>query len=317
MHGIQIWDEHYFAFTAVLTIGIQLACFFVAYKCHFDLITDFAGSMNKVLLAVITLYLKGTFFPRQIILTVLLVVSRTELALFLFYRVCSRKKDGRFDELHKSFWSYLGFWIYQMMWVYATCSPIVFVNGDEANPAINAVDWIGWSMFVIGFFVQVSSDFQKFFFRKDPSNKGKICQNGFWQYSRHPNYFGEIMIWLGLFVSAVNIVVASTSSPGFGWLTAISPVFTIAVLLFLSGVPFAEGQSLKRFYKGEDRGAKWEKYAEETSPIIPCPRSIYKCLPPMVKKLFCCEYDRYKYQQEMESVVENTLSDGDKKGYGS
>ena len=58
---MQIWDEHYFAFTAVLTVAIQLACFFVAYACHFDLITDFAGSMNKVLLAVLTLCLKDTF----------------------------------------------------------------------------------------------------------------------------------------------------------------------------------------------------------------------------------------------------------------
>ena len=82
MHGIQIWDEHYFAFTAVLTIGIQLACFFVAYRMiTLILLRTLLVSMNKVLLAVITLCLKGTesFFPffvdMFIILTVLLVVS--------------------------------------------------------------------------------------------------------------------------------------------------------------------------------------------------------------------------------------------------
>lgn len=310
---MQIWDEHYFAFTAVLTVAIQLACFFVAYACHFDLITDFAGSMNKVLLAVLTLCLKDAFYTRQVVLTVLLVLSRTELALFLFYRVCSRKKDGRFDELHNNFWKYLGFWVYQMMWVYATCASVVFVNGDSANPDLNALDWIGWVLFFVGFAVQVLSDFQKFFFRKDPANKGKICEIGVWFYSRHPNYFGEIMIWTGLFVSAANVIVASTSSPGFGWLTAISPVFTTLVLLFVSGLPTAEGQSLKRFYMGDDKGAKWEEYAQGTSPIIPFPRSLYRRIPATIKKMFCCEYDRYKYCPEMDKVIENALSPG----YGS
>ena len=92
------------------------------------------------------------------------------------------KKDGRFDELHKSFWSYLGFWVYQMMWVYATCSPIVFVNGDEADPAINAVDWIGWSM--LGTQLDLSckvksSDFQSSFSARTHRTREKFVKSAF------------------------------------------------------------------------------------------------------------------------------------------
>lgn len=299
MTSTDLWDEHYFALTAVVTVGLQLACFFVAFYCHFDLITDFAGSMNKVLLVIMTLCLKNVFYTRQVILTALLVLSRTELACLLFYRVCSRKKDDRFDELHKSFCSYLGFWVFQMVWVYATSAPVIFVTGDLANPPIGTFDVVGWVLFAVGFLSQVVSDLQKMAFRKNPANKKTdICRVGLWRFSRHPNYFGEICIWLGLFMASTAVFDASTSSPGWGWATVVSPVFTIWLLLFFSGIPTAEGKNLKRFYVAEDQGAAWEQYARVTSPLIPFPPSLYENLSPMVKKIFFFEFDRYRHEVE-------------------
>ena len=91
---IQIFDDYYFALCALLTVAMQLAFFGVANGCKFDLVTDFAGSTNFVLLAVLTLLFQGAYGTRAVVLTALLCVSRLYLAFFLLLRVCKRKKDG-------------------------------------------------------------------------------------------------------------------------------------------------------------------------------------------------------------------------------
>ena len=303
---VGILDEHYFAFSALFTIGLQLSFFTIAYVCKFDLLTDFAAALNKCILAILTLTFNGTFYTRQVVLTGLLLACRAELGLFLLYRVCSRKKDARFDELREKFFAFLGFWVYQMIWVFATIAPVVFVNGDSTNPSLSAIDWIGWIVYVIGFLSQVVADYQKFQFRKDPKNKGIICQVGIWKYSRHPNYFGEIMLWAGIFIGAIPVIISSNNTNGLGWLTIVSPIFSIFVLLFLSGIPFAEGPNLKRWYELEDNGANWEQYAKTTSPLIPMPRFIYTNLSSMMKKLLCCEFDMYKYKAESKDLISNS-----------
>ena len=254
---VDIMDSHYLAFTALLTIGIQLCCFFVAAFLKIDLITDFAGSLNFVLLAWVTITLAenwndrcvptATFFlagqrinndnnnssnyiprirdlrrpvflkqmsprpsiincifcfcftfdiPRPILMTLCLTVSRVELAFFLLYRVCSRKRDARFDGVRDNFLKFLAFWIFQMVWVWVVSLPVVFVNGDKHDPALGVWDGIGLFLFVFGHLFQVASDFQKLAFRRNPSNKGKVCDVGLWKWSRHPNFFGEIVLWV-------------------------------------------------------------------------------------------------------------------------
>jgi steroid 5-alpha reductase family enzyme len=305
---IQILDSHYFAFSALFTVGLQLSFFTVAFLCKFDLITDFAAALNKCILAILTLVFNGTFYTRQIVLTTFLLVCRAELGLFLLYRVCSRKKDNRFDELRENFFAFLGFWVYQMVWVFTTIAPVIFVNGDDSNPPLNAWDYVGWTVYSIGFLAQVVADYQKFQFRKNPDNKGVICQVGIWKYSRHPNYFGEIMLWSGIFIGAIPIITSANNSNGLGWLTIISPVFSIFVLLFVSGLPFAEGPNLKRWYELPDKGANWEQYAKTTAPLIPTPRFVYTRLSSVVKKIFCCEYDMYKYKVESNGLIDNGKS---------
>ena len=105
-------------------------------------------------------------------------------------------------------------------------------------------------------------------------------------------------IWIGLFVASTAVFDASTSSPGWGWATVVSPVFTIWLLLLISGIPSAEGENLKRFYVAEDQGAAWEQYAKVTSPLIPFPPSLYENLSPTVKKIFFVEFDRYRHKEE-------------------
>lgn len=292
-------DTHQYGFCFLITCALQLSCFAVAYTCKFDLITDFAGSMNFVLLGVITLVLGGDYDTRQVVVTAMLCVSRVELALFLFYRVCKRKSDGRFDKIRGSFLKFLGFWIFQIFWVYGVSLAVIRINSArrvDSPPPIGPADVFGWVLWVFGFVIQFTSDLQKLWFRADPANNLKICNKGMWKYSRHPNYFGEICMWGGLFITGIPIWLSDGNADG--WLTVISPVLTIVILLFLSGMPTAEGQSLKRYYtNGDALKNAYEAYRAETAPVITCCPPIYKALPSPVQCVLCCEYERYAYNE--------------------
>ncbi len=109
--------DNYLGWTALLTVALQLFCFFIAYTCQFDLITDLAGSLNFVLIALFTFFAGGHYYPRQIIATSLVLVARVYLGGYLFSRVIKRGHDARFNEIRGRFASFLIFWIFQMIWV--------------------------------------------------------------------------------------------------------------------------------------------------------------------------------------------------------
>merc|ERR1712166_375949 len=156
-------------------------------------------------------------------------------------------------------------------------------------------------MWTFGFGIQVISDFQKFAFRNNPDNKMKVCDRGLWKYSRHPNYYGEMLIWWGIFVSTIPLWILDDEHSGFA--TILSPIFTMTILLFLSGIPEAEGSNLKRYYtNGEDVKNEYEGYRNQTAPVILFPNFLYKVLPQWIQCCCCCEYQRYKYQSSGETA---------------
>ena len=109
---------------------------------------DFSGATNFVLLAVLTLVLGGEFHPRQIIVTVSLLLSRFWLGGFLLYRVtCLRGKDGRFDEMRSRCCAFFGFWVFQMLWVWLVSLPVIFVNSRPVQPALDVLDWVGIAVY--------------------------------------------------------------------------------------------------------------------------------------------------------------------------
>lgn len=115
MARVFIIDEHYFALSAIVTVVFEMACFAVAYSLRIDTITDLAGSSNFIIIALLSLFLSGNYQQlRPVVLTALLCISRVELAMFLLFRVCKRRKDARFDEMRSSFGKFLGFWIFQV-----------------------------------------------------------------------------------------------------------------------------------------------------------------------------------------------------------
>lgn len=302
------WDGHYYFFSLLVTIAMQLSCFMVAYLCQFDKITDFAGALNFIILAILTLCLGGQYHARQILMTSLLVVSRLELGGFLLLRVLKRGKDARFDTFRQNFFKFLGFWIYQILWVYGCMLSVIFVNTlDNRTVPLgsSAFDYIGTTLFIVGFLMQFVSDVQKYHFRANPDNRGKVCNVGLWAITRHPNYFGEMLMFWGLFATTVSTFAAPGGEQG--WATIISPLWTMVILLFVGGMVSAEGSELKRFYSSEDRRTRFEEYRNRTPPLIPFAPACYGKCPLALKRLFCCEWKMYEYSPPAVSAGDNAF----------
>jgi len=283
-------DTNNLSICAIVTVGMQFSFFLVACTCKFDKVTDFAGGTNFVVLAVLTFVLAGTYQWRQILVTACVVAWGLRLSGYLLYRIIKIGEDDRFDDKRSNPLKFAIFWIYQAVWVFTVSLPVIFVNAPGSaiylsKDAFTPMDIIGAILFGIGLLSETVSDQQKFSFRNDPANRGKWCQVGLWKISRHPNYFGEITLWIGIFIISTSIC------SGFQWFGALSPVFTASILLFLSGIPLLEQKSDEKHKMKED----YLDFKKKTSPLIPLPTTLYAVLPSFFKCFFCCEFPMYNY----------------------
>lgn len=295
--AVEVLDSHYLALMCIITVVFQLLGWVVSVALRTEAHFDFLGGLNYILVALLSLFLKGSYTARQLAATAVVVSSRAELAAFLAFRVVMRGGDTRFEEAKKSALVMLVPWGLQIFWVLLVVSPCLYINGSDKDPDFGLWDVIGLSMAVIGFLCESLADVQKYRFRSDDSNKGKVCEVGLWYYSRHPNYFGEIVHWWGVFVMGVPVFADDAG----GFATVVSPLFTMLLLLGVSGIPLAEGRNLKRFYKTSDSGKAFDEYFDRTSPLIPCPPCLYTALPSAAKLLCCFEFASFKYRPVTDS----------------
>ncbi|XP_042488163.1 uncharacterized protein LOC122068384 isoform X2 [Macadamia integrifolia] len=247
-----VLDSHFLALTAIVTVGYQLLFFILTALLKFDKVTDFAGSTNFVIIAILTLVLKGTWHFRQIILTLFVVIWGLRLAGFLLMR----------------------------------------------NPSVQAVDIIGWILWSIGVIIEAIADQQKLVFKNSPNNRGKWCNVGVWKFSRHPNYFGEILLWWGIFAASAPVL------KGAEWLVIVGPIFLTMLLLFVSGIPLLEESADKKF----GNMAEYKIYKRTTSPLILLPPVVYGKLPAWFKATFLFElplYSRNIPQDETSNLHSN------------
>lgn len=193
--------------------------------------------MNFVLLAWLTYLLTDLHYDRQLVNTLLVTAWGLRLGVFLLYRVLLRGHDARFDKMRDDCMKFFVFWVFQMFWVYIVSLPVMFLNAAELDSPINGWDYFGWALWAFGFLFESWADFSKNSHSNDPAMKGKILMSGPWAITRHPNYFGEIIIWLGIFISASQVFQDNTE---WGYISLLSPAFTYFLLMFASGVPLGE-----------------------------------------------------------------------------
>eukprot|EP00434_Breviolum_minutum_P007907 symbB.v1.2.006974.t1/scaffold424.1/size207036/2 len=245
---------------AAWAFGIQWAFFLLqAWPQRSEKLYDASGSLTHIALVLVGL-LDPMRSQRQILLSLAAVVWCTRLGTFLFNRISQDREDTRFTELKKEFWTFSIAWNLQVLWVFLLQLPVMVVNTSIPQPPLGLLDVMGLGLWCCGFLLESVADGQKFAFRGNASNKGKFINSGLWRYSRHPNYFGEILMWLGLCTSFSSCMTASSQ-----FLVWLSPCFNAFLLLFVSGVPMLEKAGEKKW--GND--PEYQHYMKNTSCIIP------------------------------------------------
>ncbi|XP_068121210.1 uncharacterized protein [Hyperolius riggenbachi] len=242
-----------------LSLAVQWLLWGVAALLQTEKFFDLAGSGTFILLINLSLQWSKTKYLRQKIQTGLITVWAVRLGSYLVVRILRDGQDKRFNKVRHDPQAFLVYWTLQGVWVFITLLPSLMLNFEKQNKPLGLQDVLGWSLWLVGFLVETMADQQKWNFKSDPDNAGTFIQSGLWAYSRHPNYAGEILVWIGLFLSASSVL------SGYQFVSIISPVFVWFLLNYVSGVPILERQALKRW--GEDPAYK--SYVQRTPVLWP------------------------------------------------
>ncbi|MEM6964989.1 MAG: DUF1295 domain-containing protein [Bacteroidota bacterium] len=233
--------------------------FVPAYISQTEIFYDITGSLTYISATIIALTLSEDIDTRSMMLAGLVIVWATRLGTFLLRRVLQSGKDDRFDKIKPNFLRFLNAWTIQALWVIFTAAPAFIAITASQREEVGIFATVGLVVWIIGFTFEVVADYQKTQFRKNPENKGKFIQSGLWSKSRHPNYFGEIVLWIGVTIIATPVL------QGWQWVAFISPIFVTLLLTKVSGVPMLEAKAEKKWGGQED----YERYKEETPVLIP------------------------------------------------
>jgi steroid 5-alpha reductase family enzyme len=247
---------------AILVAAYMTAWFAVALIKKDNSIADIAWGLGFVLVAGVSFLRRGSLFL-PFLVTSLVVVWGLRLALHILIRNRKRGEDPRYAEWRRKWgrsfvWrSYLQVFLLQGFFLIVISSPVILVNSIPYSPVVIVGGWgillTGCLVWCVGFFFEVVGDAQLARFKKDPGNKGKIMDRGLWRYTRHPNYFGESLMWWGIFLVALEVPC--------GWVTAVSPVLITFLLVRVSGIPL-----LEKRYAGNPA---FQAYARRTSAFVP------------------------------------------------
>lgn len=297
--SVEILDEDHFAICAIVTVLLQVLFFIVAATFHFDKLTDFASGVNFCIIAVLSYALAQTFSYRQTLVTGLVCLWGLRLSTFLVFRICKLGRDKRFEDSGKNTARFAIFWTFQALWVYIVSLPVIFVNSPrKAEPkyaamAMTKLDTAGTAVFLIGLACETLADMQRFSYRSNPENAHHWCDMGLWKYSRHPNYFGEITVWWGMFILSINVIRSVE------YVVLLSPLFTTFIILFLSGMPLLEHSADDRYGSLED----YQEYKRSTSPLLPLPPGVYQEIPKCLKCCFLFEFPFYTNDKMLATDV--------------
>lgn len=261
---------------AALDWSIQLGCFVVAAALQTEKFFDLAGSLTYISCVLLSLRRAGVHAtPRVFVNSALVLIWAGRLGSFLFWRILKAGSDRRFDEAKHKPMLFIVFWVVQGLWVFLTALPVYVINAkancvaakknDDENGGCDSslgwCDYLGWSLWLTGFVVQAVADMQKSRFRAKPENADIWINEGLWYYAQHPNYFGEILMWWGIFLSC------SQSLRGIEYASVISPLFVTFLLTQVSGIPMLREASLKKW----GHLPEYVEYLRKTPVLVPLP----------------------------------------------
>lgn len=259
--GVTINGFPLYALCVMLAFVIQWVAFIPAYLNQTESFFDLTGGLTYIIVIVTAVALSGEVDARSYLLLGIIMGWAIRLASFLFMRIRAAGEDRRFREIKPSFPRFLLTWTIQGLWVSFSVAAGLAAITSTVRVGLDAFAVVGFIVWLIGFGIEVTADRQKSAFNSMPANKGKFINTGLWSWSRHPNYFGEIVLWIGVAIIALPVL------RGWQWATLISPIFIILLLTRLSGVPLLEKRADEKWGGQPD----YEAYKAGTSVLVPMP----------------------------------------------
>ena len=248
-----------FAICVAVAIGIQWVAFLPAFAMQTETFYDLTGSLSFLTAVTVAIVLSKANDIRSLLLAGMIALWALRLGTFLFTRVRAAGEDRRFREIKPNFARFMLTWTLQGLWVSFSTATALVVMTSTTPVGMDIFMVVGFVVWLFGFVFEVTADQQKRTFNANPANKGKFIRSGLWAWSRHPNYFGEIVLWIGVTIIALPVL------RGWQWVTLISPLFITLLLTRLSGVPLLE----KRADDEWGGQAEYEAYKAKTPVLIP------------------------------------------------
>lgn len=258
-------DYKHLIFIALISL---LACCFIMFlvwlwakKIKNAGVVDVFWALNFPVITMITFFLSDGFETRKILICAMFLIAEVRLGFHLWQRVIGHinEEEGRYVQLRKEWGkdadrNFFFFFQFQAISNVLLAIPFFIITANR-SAEISIIEYIAVAIWFIAFVGEMIADQQLAAFKRNPANKGKVCDNGLWAYSRHPNYFFEWVSWMAYFVFAL-------ASP-FGILAIISPAIILYLLLKVTGVPNNEEQNLR------SKPVAYKKYQETTSSFFP------------------------------------------------
>lgn len=247
--------------TLLLSFAIQIVFFIYGAWFKTDKVTDLSYGLTFILLAMFSLIINKTYYSYQIIVALMVLMWGVRISTYLFIRILKTKRDKRFDGIREDFWKFAKFWFFQALAVWIISLPVTYLFSLKNSFSLNILMILGILVWTFGIVIETIADIQKFKFKNNKKNEGKWIESGIWKYSRHPNYFGEMLCWWGIFIFSIPL------QSGTSWLTVLGPIFISYILLFVSGIPTLE----KKYSEIYKNNSEYQDYKKRTNLLIPLP----------------------------------------------
>lgn len=260
--GVTLGGVPAFALAVGLAFLLNGLAFLPAYLLQTEKFFDLTGSLTFLSMTGLTLWAalrQSLLDERATLVSVLVVIWAVRLGTFLFHRIQKAGGDDRFTALKSSSLRFLTVWMLQALWASVTLAPALVVMTSLHRKPLDGFALAGALLWLVGFLIEVVADAQKSRFRAEPANRGRFIQSGLWARSRHPNYFGEILLWTGIALIALPVL------QGWQLLTVLSPFFVAFLLTRVSGIPLLERRAEERW----GTLPEYQEYKRRTPLLIP------------------------------------------------